>query len=297
MDGDANIYLAIKSYDTWNYDTTEPLHDYSGSTDLVVIKLDKDGAYQWHTFYGSADDDECNSIAVDGDANIYVTGYSTNTWDVDATGPLHSHSGGDDITVLKLDKDGAYQWHTFYGSAVQDQGNGVALDGSGNVYVTGFSAETWNVDATGPLHTYSGNHDILVLKLNSSGTYQWHTFYGSASANDYGNDLVIDNSGGIYVAGRSLASWQSGDGYNPLHDYTGGEDIMNLKLDSSGNYQWHTFHGSAVNDRGQDIALDSRGFIHTAGYSEDIWLGDESRAPLHNHSGSYDMFDLCISGG
>ena len=300
LDGDANVYLAMKSYDTWNVGTTKPLHDYSGSgtgtTDLTIVKLNSNGAYQWHTFYGSADDDECNSIAADSNANVYVTGYSTSTWDVDTTAPLHGHSGGEDITVLKLDKDGVYQWHTFYGSAAQDEGNGIALDTSGNVYVTGFSADTWNAGTATPLHAYAGNHDIMVLKLNSAGTYQWHTFYGSASGNDYGNDLVIDNSGRIYIAGRSLASWQSGDGDNPLHAYTGGEDIMNLKLDTDGNYLWHTFYGSATNDRGQDIALDSRGFIHTAGYSDNTWLRDNNSEPLHSYSGSYDMFDLCISG-
>lgn len=296
LDADANIYLAMKSYDTWDVGLTAPLHAYAGSTDLVVIKLDKDGVYQWHTFYGSVDEDECNSIAVGSDANIYVTGYSTATWDAGATGPLHAHSGGDDITVFKLNSAGAYQWHTFYGSAAQEWGNGITLDGSGNVYVAGFSAATWDAGATGPLHAYAGGHDITVLKLNSAGAYQWHTFYGSAAANDYGNDLVVDHSGGIYVAGRSLASWQSGNSDNPLHAYTGGEDIMNLKLDSDGHYQWHTFYGSALDDRGQDIALDSRGVIHTVGYSQDTWLGYNDSAPLHSYSGSDDMFDLCIAG-
>lgn len=296
LDADANVYLAMKSYDTWNVGATAPLHAYSGSTDLTIVKLNSNGIYQWHTFYGSGADDECNSIAVDNNVNVYVTGYSTDTWNVETTNPLHDYTGDDDIVILKLDKDGTYQWHTFYGSALQDQGNGITFDTAGNIYLTGFSADTWNANATAPLHAYSGNHDIMIMKLNSAGTYQWHTFYGSASANDYGNDIVVDSNSNIYVAGRSLATWQSGNGDNPRHAYTGGEDIMNLKLGTNGNYLWHTFYGSATNDRGQDIALDSRGLLHTAGYSDNTWLRENNSEPLHSYSGSYDMFDLCISG-
>ena len=67
------------------------------------------------------------------------------------------------------------------GQADYDYGYGIAVDGSGNVYVTGYSDATWNGPAgQNPLHAYSGRRcDIFVLKLNSSGAYQWHTFYGS----------------------------------------------------------------------------------------------------------------------
>ena len=63
---------------------------------------------------------------------------------------------------------------------LSDSGYGIAIDGSGNVYVTGYSYATWNGPAgQNPLHAHSGGNDIFVLKLDSSGAYQWHTFYGS----------------------------------------------------------------------------------------------------------------------
>ena len=84
--------------------------------------------------------------------------------------------------MLKLNSSGAYQWHTFYGSAINDGAYGLAVDTGGNVYVTGYSWPTWNGPAAqAPLHAHSGGTDLFVLKLNSSGAYQWHTFYGSAS--------------------------------------------------------------------------------------------------------------------
>ena len=131
-----------------------------GEVGFSVGKYDKsypltiDPAYAWHTFYGSSGTDYGQGIAVDGSGNVYVTGYSLATWGF----PLHPHSGGYDIFVLKLNSSGAYQWHTFYGSSGEDEGYGIAVDGSGNVYVTGDSQATWNGPAgENPLHAYSGN--------------------------------------------------------------------------------------------------------------------------------------------
>ena len=206
-------------------------------------KLIIDPTYQWHTFYGSAAEDEGNSIAIDGSGNVYVTGYSETSWG----SPVHDHSTGSnmDIMVLKLDNSGALQWNTFYGSGNTDEGKGIAVDGSGNVYVTGHSNTSWNSPVT-PLHAHTSGFDILVLKLDSSGTYQWHTFYGSAST-DYGLGIAVNGSD-IYVTGISVATW--GSPVNP-HGGGGNADIVIFKLDNSGTtLQWNTFHGSTSTDYG-----------------------------------------------
>ncbi len=81
-----------------------------------------------------------------------------------------------------------YAWHTFYGANDSEYGNSIAIDGNGNVYITGESEITWSGPAgQSPLHTHSGEgeYDIFVLKLDSSGSYQWHTFYRSSDS-DWG---------------------------------------------------------------------------------------------------------------
>jgi hypothetical protein len=104
------------------------------------------------------------SIALDSNKSVYVTGYDTATWG----SPLHAHSSGsdEDIVVIKLNTDGVLQWNTFYGSLSTDEGHGIAVDVSGNIFVAGVSDATWQAEGpTDPLHGYSGNTDILVLKL------------------------------------------------------------------------------------------------------------------------------------
>jgi uncharacterized repeat protein (TIGR01451 family) len=227
VDASGNVYITGYSNATWG----NPLHAYSGYSDIVVVKLTSAGAYQWHTFYGSSDTDIGYGIAVDANSNVYITGYSGATWQGDGgAAPLHAHSGYSDIVVVKLTSAGAYQWHTFYGSSDTDIGSGIAVDANSNVYITGDSYATWQGDGgVAPLHAHSGSQDIVALKLTSAGAYQWHTFYGSSNY-DEGRGIAVDASSNVYVTGQSYATWQGDGGAAPRHAHSGSYDIAVLVL-------------------------------------------------------------------
>ena len=292
LDGSGNVYVTGVSLATWTGPgAVAPLNAYAGSDEIVVVKLNSAGAYQWHTFYGSASYDGSNDITVDGSGNVYVTGYGNGTWNgPGAVAPLNPHAGSSDIVVVKLNSAGVYQWHTFYGSADGDSGNGIALDGSGNVYMTGYSYATWNgPGAVAPLNAFGGGFvDIIVIKLNNAGVYQWHTFYGPGN-NETGNDITVDGSGNVYVVGTGDATWNGPGGTAPLHAHAGGGDIVVIKLNATGAYQWHTFYGSADGDSGYGIALDGSGNIYVTGGSQVTWNGPGAVAPLNPHAGSGDI--------
>jgi hypothetical protein len=106
-----------------------------------TYSLDTTPIMQWHTFMGGSSNDRGYDIALDQGGNVYITGssYTTTTWG----SPINPPAGEQDGFVVKLDSDGARQWNTFLGSAEFDDGYGIAVDGSGNVYVVGTSRATW----------------------------------------------------------------------------------------------------------------------------------------------------------
>ncbi len=292
VDASGNVYIAGTAEKTWG----SPLHAFSGDADLVVIKLNNLGAYQWHTFYGAAPtqaedgDDEAADIAVDADGNVYITGYSDRTWQGPGNvSPLHPHGVSEEMFILKLNSSGAYQWHTFYQPG---RANALALDSARNIYVTGFAADEWGT----PLHTTAGNGHLVVLKLNSNGAYQWHTYYGAGvgAGDEAGYGIVADHLNNVYVTGAAAYPWQGDGNTAPLNPFSGGEgystDIVVLKLSQSGGYQWHTFWGaSETDDVGKDAAWGGGG-LSVAGLSYATW-----GSPLHPHAAEEDIVVLRLN--
>lgn len=111
-----------------------------GDDDGFVAKLKLSGSLVWNTFLGGSGADRGWSIVVDASQNVFVNGNSSATWG----SPARSYTGINDASVVKLDFR-ALVWNTFLGGSGDDFGYGIALDGSNNVYVTGYSTASWGV--------------------------------------------------------------------------------------------------------------------------------------------------------
>jgi hypothetical protein len=295
-DAAGNVYVAGYAQATWG----SPLHPHSGGRDIVVVKLNTLGIYQWHTFYGatpidSADgDDEGAGIAVDAAGNLYVTGYSDKTWQgAGNKKPITDHGNDAEyMFILKLNTHGAYQWHTFYQPG---RANAIALDNSGHLVVTGYAAS----QSGEPLHSTLGPAHLVVMQFDIHGSYRWHTYYGAGpgAGEEGGYGIATDPSGNIYVTGAATYQWQGNGGVDPLIPISGGiggdgwsTDIVVLKLNSSGTYQWHTFAGASVSDdAGNGIVWSDNG-VTIVGQSYYTW-----GSPRHARSGERDIAVLRLS--
>ncbi|MCG6553091.1 MAG: SBBP repeat-containing protein [Candidatus Magnetominusculus sp. LBB02] len=172
--------------------------------------------------------------------------------------------------------DPTFSWNTFLGGTVNNVANGVAVDLSENVYVTGYSSGTWGA----PVRAYTAGADAFVAKLDSSGALQWNTFLG-AGGSDYGESVAVDASGNVYVAGYGSATWGA-----PVTAYAGGVwDAFVAKLNSSGALQWNTFMGCNGTDLAYGIALDASNNIYVTGYSNGTW-----GTPVAAYSAGTDVF-------
>jgi len=295
-----NIYVIGFSYESWNGPGgIPPKNAFKCCNDIFILKLNSNGEYLWHTFFGGDGWDLGHGIAVSIDGYVYITGYSLVEWSgPGGEVPKHAHSGNGiingkfDMFILKLDNNGQYQWHTFYAGWTNGVLNGIAVDRSGNAYVTGASDQTWNGPGdAAPLNEYSGGDDITVLKLDSDGEYKWHAFYGGSYSNivlgdgDYGERAAIDENGNVYVVGYSHENWLGPEDAAPKHAHAGNgfPDVLVLKLNSSGEYQWHTFYGGSSNDMGHGIALYGNDNVYIVGYSDETWNGPEGQTPKHKH--------------
>ena len=255
-------------------------------TDLCISSSSSSSSSSQSYFavsFGGTSGDQGRGIAVDSSGNSYITGYFEGT--VDFGGGDVTSAGNPDIFVLKLDSSGVSQWANTYGGTSTDRGYSIAVDSSGNSYITGYFEGT--VDFGGGDIT-AGSNEIFVLKLNSSGTFQWVNTYGSTSS-DAGNGITVDSSGNAYITGYFQGTVDFGGG-----DVTsaGNLDIFVLKLDSSGTFQWVNTYGSTSSDAGNGITVDSSGNSYITGYFQgtvDFGGGDVTSA------GNMDIFVLKLN--
>ncbi len=294
-DGDGNLIVAGYSETSWNGPGGQaPLHPHSSgrNPDLLVLKLDRSGAYLWHTFYGSASGDFAKGAAADQDGNLYLAGYSASGWNGDGGAePLHAYTAGNDLSVLKLDPNGGYLWHTFYGQSGSDVGYALQLDALGGVYITGRSSATWNgPGGIPPKHAW--DMEMLVLKLDSAGNYLWHTFYRGLSL----YPVMVDDAGLVYIGGYTDTVWNGPSGELARHAYAGGSgsDMELIVLHADGAYAWHTYWGSTQDDINYSLALDRDKNVYLVGSAKVAWQGPADTQPLHAFSGPYDIAVIAL---
>lgn len=114
--------------------------------------------------------------------------------------------------------DPTYEWHRFYGSDSNSRTTDIALDADGNLYVIGSANAAWSgPNGEAPLHAYASDHNMFILKLTSSGEYQWHTYFGPTLSK---STIALDGGGNLYVIGSGNAGWSGPNGESPLRAYT-----------------------------------------------------------------------------
>jgi hypothetical protein len=181
------------------------------------------------------DYDEGTSLAVDGQGNVYVTGYSTG-------------SGTSlDYATIKYDSAGVQKWVQRYNGPGNgdDWASSLAVDGQGNVYVTGGD------------YGLGTNSDYATIKYDSTGVQKWVQRYnGPASSLDAAYSLAVDGQGNAYVTGESYAPGAE-------------SDCVTIKYDSAGVQKWlQRYNGPASSiDYGRSLAVDGRGNAYVTGVS------------------------------
>ncbi len=315
VDGGGNAYVIGR---TWSSDfpVTEGAYSmtYSGSGDAFVVKLNPSGSgLVYATFLGGSDADWGFDIALDRNGNVYVTG-ETRSSDFPATDGAYdtAYGGGTcgtapytytcyDAFVAKLNTSGSgLLYATFLGGSSEDWGDGIAVDDSGNAYVTGgTSSSNFLVTEDTYSMTYNGSSDAFVIKLNPSGSDLVYATFLGGSGDDWGDDIAVDGNGNVYVTGRTSSSEFPTTPDTFDRDYNGGDDAFVAKLNPSGSgLVYATFLGGSNEDWGSGIAVDRSGNAYVTGWtrSSDFPVTTDAHDTSYNGRGDAFVAKLSPSG-
>jgi Beta-propeller repeat len=297
-DASGNIYLAGTLSGSITFGTHTLVSSGATATDAFVAKLDSSGNFLWGSSYGDAADAQgATAVAVDSSGNVVLAGwfYGSITF---GTKKLTASTTNLEIYVAKLNPMGQPLWAVAYGDSSTNQqvANGVGVDGTGNVFVTGYFTGSIAFGTTNM--TASGTQDLFVAELDATtGAASWSAHTGLPGWTSSGNSIAVDANGNAFVAGASQGafierlasdgtqSWASSwgdssssaasvalDGVDNVYVTGTGNDIATqghtfvMKFDVLGDQQWAV---GAVALAGHAIAADAAGDSFVAGSLND----------------------------
>ena len=200
--------------------------------------MDSSGNFLWAKSFGGSYNLNTSYSTVDSSGNIYTTGSFDFPGDYDpsdGTSTLTSN-GHQDVFIQKMDASGNFLWAKNFGGSCEycvDVSKSISVDTFGNIYTTGFFANTTDLDpGPGIAHyTSAGHHDIFIQKLDTVGNFIWGKSFGSSAEFETGRSLHVDAEGSVIVTGNFGGSVDFDDGSGVANlTPVGYSDIFLLKI-------------------------------------------------------------------
>jgi Secretion system C-terminal sorting domain len=272
---------------------------FATALSLFLVLSGSAQQFEWVKRIGNSLDHQAFILKTDASNNVYIAGYfQSGFYFVPETSSDFAQAfGGDDIFIAKYTANGTFIWGKTIGGSGQDRPSGMDVSPEGNIVITGFFNETVDFNPGSSVNnlTTTGNRDIFVLKLNSTGDYAWAHKFGS-SLPDEGTATCFDPNGNVFVTGffQETVDFNPGNAANNF-DATS-YDIFILKLDASGNYVWNYDLGSNPAEQGRAIQCDASGNVYTSGsYASTLDFNLGAGSEVMNASGVADIYLLKLT--
>jgi len=273
--GDAFVTGTTNSSDFPTVNAFQP--GFASGGDAFLTKLNPGGSsLLYSTYIGSTGGNFGRGVAVDGSGNAYVTGETYSTSFPTTPGAFQTAlTGAQNAIVTKINPSlagaSSLVYSTYLGGTYRDIGYGIAVDGSGNAYVTG---ETGSIDfptTAGAFQSANrGNTNAFMTKLNAAGSALVYSTYLGGSRYDYGYGIAVDGSGNAYVAGLTKSTdlpTTAGAFQTTLGG--GSYDAFVAKINPSqagaASLVYSTYLGGKGNDAAYGIAVDGSGNAYVTG--------------------------------
>ena len=276
VDDSGNYYVAGATISEVDYS----LSGISGGIDGFLAKYSSNGTQLWQskipldnrqvdlmtslgTFSDQDAGDAISSLEIDASGNVYVSGFTK------AVPAATENIGGIRVTVAENSanafaakyngSNGSNIWFTEFSGSGSSAAADLAVDASGNVFITGVTGAELQLDTSNPFL----KGDAFVAKYDANGNLDWTSDVlasSNADAQDYARGIALDSSGNVYITGDT-------DGMLPGETAQGDTDGFIAQYDSNGNRQWVTQFGTSSLDESQAIAIADDGTIFVTGES------------------------------
>ncbi len=260
-----------------------------GGQDVFLASFDATGSLRWVKLLGGAGNDLGGAVAVDANGDLYLTGsFGGPSADFEG-GPL-TCAGSSDLFVASFTAAGVHRWAKGFGGAGFDDGRGLAVDGQGNLYLTGsFGGSAGFGGQTFP---GAGKQDIVLASyLTASGAHSWSQAFGG-SEDERATGVAVDGGGRLYVTGSFSGTLSVG---GTQLTSQGDADLFVASFSSAGGtLRWAKGFGGAGEDVGEAIAVTSTGTVYlTGGVTGAVSLGGATLSASGMKDPFVASFDVC----
>lgn len=268
------------------------VENYNKSLPLIIDPL------TYSTFIGANNDDEAYGLALDGSNNVYISGYSYSP-DFPTTSGVYddSQNGSWEVFVCKLNRSGSsLDYSTYIGGSSPDYATSIALDGSNNIYVTGYtSSSDFPTSETAYDTSYNGNIDLFVCKFNSIGSSLVYSTYIGGSNSEHSNSIVLDGLNNAYITGYTTSSnFPTSESAFDKIQSGNSRDIFVARLNSTGStLDYSTYIGGNKVDEASSLAIDGSNNIYITGFTYSSDFPTTENAYDTSHNGGFEDGFVC----
>ncbi len=255
IDNADNIFILGTFENTVDFNTggSNGVITSNGSRDVFLLKLNNTGDFVWVKNIGGIENDDCFSLVIDNNDNLYISGvfYQTVDFGLGSSPQPITSIGSSDAFVLKLNNNGDYIWVKAYGSTSQDYAGQIMVNNLGEVYVAGGFANIVEFEY-GVSQTYltsTGGFfglDSYLLKLDNLGNYVWVKHTCSSIGDVFVMDSKMDNDGNIYNIGsiEDVTDFDPSSNTENANTVSSTNQYFIQKLNSNGDLVWAKLNGA-----------------------------------------------------
>ncbi|MGA2984524.1 MAG: SBBP repeat-containing protein [Terriglobia bacterium] len=266
-----NIFL-VGSTQSNNFPTTPGVVQptFAGIQDAFLTEMKPDGsALIYSTYIGGSGIDFGTALALDSSGNAYVTG-STQSTDFPTLNPFQLVNDGlYDAFVTEVSPSGVLLYSTYLGGSLSDYGTGIAVDTSGNVYVSGYTFSSNFPTQDAYQSTLAGGSDLFLTKFTPGSSALLYSTYLGGSSLDTASAMIMDSTGNIYLTGSTQSANFPVTATAYQSQLLGAANAFVTKVAPGASaLVYSTFFGGSGTDQAAGMALDSAGDIYITGFTQ-----------------------------